>query len=117
MDNWARIVVLLCNVALAVSAYGTIYCDNNGNDPCVELQLNPTYRYSGVGFINNGCTATLIDDHHILTAAHCIANTKTGRYWKASDPFKQVYVTPIPGDSSIEGVPLGDPLTFYLNYH
>lgn len=28
--------------------------------------------YGAVGFISNGCTATLIDSQHILTGAHCI---------------------------------------------
>jgi hypothetical protein len=37
--------------------------------------------HGGVGFISNGCTATLIDLWHILTAAHCIVNEGADNYW------------------------------------
>lgn len=38
--------------------------------------------YGAVGFLSNGCTATLVDGRHILTAAHCIINEGAASdYW------------------------------------
>ena len=53
--------------------------------------------WGAVGYLNDGCTATLIDGYHILTAAHCVRNGNTGAW-----------------------VPNGDfpnPLRFYPNFH
>lgn len=37
-----------------------------------ELPDMTTAPYGAVGLLSNGCTATLIDSSHLLTAAHCI---------------------------------------------
>ncbi|MBX3128148.1 MAG: trypsin-like serine protease [Polyangiaceae bacterium] len=41
-----------------------------------------------IGFINNGCTAALIDDYHIVTAAHCVRNADTGQWDFHATPYR-----------------------------
>jgi hypothetical protein len=63
-------------------ASATLYC----NRPYAELTRNPGKPYNAVGFLNNGCTAVLIDANHIAAAAHCFVNTTTGA-WQSNLRF------------------------------
>ena len=70
-----------------------VYCP----DFSETLPMTQNAPWGAVGYLNDGCTATLIDGYHILTAAHCVRNGNTGAW-----------------------VPNGDfpnPLRFYPNFH
>ena len=41
--------------------------------------------YCAVGYLANGCTATLVGPYHALTAAHCVYNIQTRRWKPFSD--------------------------------
>jgi hypothetical protein len=70
-------VVFLLLLTLGIGEAGaTLYC----NRPYTELKLSPGKPYNAVGFLNNGCTAFLIDSNHIVAAAHCFVNTTTGQW-------------------------------------
>lgn len=53
-----------------------MYC----NRSYTELKQDPGKPYNAVGYLNNGCTAFLIDPNHIVAAAHCFVNTETGAW-------------------------------------
>jgi hypothetical protein len=57
-------------------ASATLYCNRTYS----ELTVNPGRPYNAVGYINNGCTAFLIDANHIVTSAHCFVNPVTGAW-------------------------------------
>jgi hypothetical protein len=57
-------------------AAATLYC----NRATTELKPDPGKPYNAVGFLNNGCTAFLIDANHIVAAAHCFVDTTTGAW-------------------------------------
>lgn len=67
-------LVLLLLALCARSALGTCYC----NRSYAELTKDPGRPYNAVGYLNNGCTAFLIDSNHIVAAAHCFQNNNTG---------------------------------------
>jgi V8-like Glu-specific endopeptidase len=54
----------------AGNAAATLYCGR----PYTELKQNPGKPYNAVGFLSNGCTASLIDANHILAAGHCFVD-------------------------------------------
>lgn len=63
-------VLFLLLVLSAGKSAATLYC----NRPYTELKLNPGKPYNAVGFLNNGCTASLLDPNHILAAGHCFVD-------------------------------------------
>ena len=69
---------LLAVLMLGVSANSsaTLYCNRN----YAELPLSAPAPYNAVGFLNNGCTAFLIDRDHIAAAAHCFVDSTTGAW-------------------------------------
>ena len=69
-------IAALAAVLPIASSHATIFGDDNRT----PLGINPGRPYNAVGFLNNGCTATLIDTSHILTAAHCVADFGTGNW-------------------------------------
>ncbi|MEZ4417190.1 MAG: hypothetical protein R3E10_15660 [Gemmatimonadota bacterium] len=73
---------ILVAVAVAVGATGAwLRLDAGGADAqgsrFVIPQLRPT-GLLGVGFLDNGCTASLIDANHIVAAAHCFTYDDRG---------------------------------------
>ncbi|MFI5175511.1 MAG: trypsin-like serine peptidase, partial [Terriglobia bacterium] len=67
---------LLLLVVWASKTSATLYC----NRSYTQLTQNPGRPYNAVGFLNNGCTAFLIDSNHIVAAAHCFEDTSTGAW-------------------------------------
>ena len=67
---------ILLLVAFANKTSATLYC----NRTYTQLSQNPGRPYNAVGFLNNGCTAFLIDSNHIVAAAHCFENTTDGTW-------------------------------------
>jgi hypothetical protein len=65
------LIFSICNEASA-----TLYCGRTYSEMTPELG----YPYSAVGYLNNGCTAFLIDRNHIVTAAHCLVTTRDGAW-------------------------------------
>jgi hypothetical protein len=78
----SRTRMLLVPVLFLLMTFGvgkasaTLYC----NRPYTELKRDPGQPYNAVGYLNNGCTAFLIDANHIVAAAHCFENTATGAW-------------------------------------
>jgi V8-like Glu-specific endopeptidase len=54
-----------------------LYC---GTGRYSQLTANPGKPYNAVGYLNNGCTAFLIDADHIAAASHCFDNYTTGAW-------------------------------------
>jgi hypothetical protein len=77
------IPMLLLLLMLSVDKAGaTLYC----NRTYTELTQDPGRPYNAVGYLNNGCTAFLIDANHIVAAAHCFVDEKT-KDWQTSLRF------------------------------
>ncbi len=80
MKSKIKAVLILAALLLLTSYSGkasaTLYCSR----PYSELTVNPGRPYNAVGFLNNGCTAFLIDANHIVAAAHCFERTDTGAW-------------------------------------
>lgn len=60
----------------ANNVIATLYC----NGSYTELKIDPGRPYNAVGYLNNGCTAFLVDSSHIVAAAHCFTDIKTGEW-------------------------------------
>jgi V8-like Glu-specific endopeptidase len=73
----STIVIFAASILLlfltAGEALATLYC----NRPYTQLKRDPGRPYNAVGFLNNGCTAFLIDPKHIVAAAHCYPTNKS----------------------------------------
>jgi hypothetical protein len=77
MSRLSRTVVAIALAASAVNVQATLYCGRT----YTELQTNPGRPFNAVGFLNNGCTASLIDANHIVAAGHCfVVDTTTGQW-------------------------------------
>ena len=59
---------------VAVQSESITYCDGSGDDPRTVLSSGFSSPWNSIGFIDDGCTATVIDSEHILTAAHCVVS-------------------------------------------
>jgi hypothetical protein len=92
MGNPLRLRLAVGLFVLALPARGAIFCPDDRSLMSVQYTL----PWSAIGYLNNGCTATLIDSQHILAAAHCFVQPVTGAWQKG---------------------PLDTGLRFYPNYH
>lgn len=45
-----------------------------------ELAPGAPAKYTPIGFLNNGCTAFLLDAEHVAAAAHCFVHTVDGNF-------------------------------------
>ena len=75
-SGWVKSMLVALSAGLGASSYATLYC-NRSYDELAEGAARP---FNAVGFLNNGCTAFLIDENHIAAAAHCFVDTTTGAW-------------------------------------
>ncbi|NVB85476.1 MAG: hypothetical protein HOV81_44340 [Kofleriaceae bacterium] len=70
--------LVACNAdAPAVSSTeGATTCGSTST----ELTPSAPAKYKPIGFLNNGCTAFLLDAEHVAAAAHCFVITETGSF-------------------------------------
>lgn len=71
-----------------------------------ELKMNPQRPYNAVGYLNNGGTAFLIDENHIVSAAHCFVDTKTGEWQSGLRFYPNFHPDRVTADA--KHVPRGD---------
>lgn len=76
MGNSLRFRLVVGLSLFALHASGAIFCP----DDRYSMPMQTTLPWGAIGFLNNGCTATLIDPNHILAAAHCFASIGTGAW-------------------------------------
>lgn len=69
-------VALVLSLAILSRVEGAVICPD---DRYIMPMMNG-HPWGAVGFLNNGCTATLIDPQHILAAAHCFVFDKNGAW-------------------------------------
>ncbi len=79
-----RLVPLLAVVFLAGSGsagFAEVFCNTfSGQDDRYPLPATTALPWGAVGYLDNGCTATLIDPDHIVAAAHCFTWTDSGAW-------------------------------------
>ena len=63
------IVLTLILLSISQQASSTVFCP----DDRYEMPMDSKLPWGAVGYMNNACTATLIDSEHILAAAHCFS--------------------------------------------
>lgn len=74
MERLSLAIPALLVTALSVSpSEAEVFCNLAGEDDRFARPALPAAADGGgaIGYLNNGCTATLIDSTHILAAAHC----------------------------------------------
>jgi hypothetical protein len=78
-----RLAALLAVVALggATPVGAEVFCSSRGVDPRVAVPTSSALPYGAVGYLDNGCTATLVSERHIVTAAHCLARSWSDGSW------------------------------------
>ncbi len=84
-----RLLTLFAVVLLAGAGPigAEVFCDSFGKDPRVPMPVSTTLPYGAVGYLDNGCTATLVSERHIVTAAHCLAQTWSDGAWQRNIYF------------------------------
>lgn len=74
------LLALVVTIAGSAPAAAEVFCGPDGRDPRFEVAPTTALPWGAVGFINNGCTATLISQRHLLTAGHCVTTTWNARW-------------------------------------
>lgn len=94
----ARTIGLLLVVGIggAAPVAAEVFCTPDGKDPRIEMPATSALPWGAVGYINNGCTATLISQSYVLTAGHCVTNTGNASWQQGLSFFPNFHpsVTP-----------------------
>jgi hypothetical protein len=68
--KFAVMVILCAGLFLLIPCcQGTVFCP----DDRYLMPVSNALPWGAIGYMDNGCTATLIDSRHIVAAAHCFA--------------------------------------------
>jgi V8-like Glu-specific endopeptidase len=89
MRRHLRLATLVGVVVLggATPVGAEVFCSTSGFDPRIPMPSSTTLPYGAVGYLDNGCTATLVSERHIVTAAHCLAETWRSGAWQENLTF------------------------------
>jgi V8-like Glu-specific endopeptidase len=89
MAERIRLLSIVAVVLLggAAPAGADVFCNTSGIDPRLPMPDTTRLPYGAVGYLDNGCTATLVSERHIVTAAHCLAETWAGGAWQQNLTF------------------------------
>ncbi|MDD3565872.1 MAG: trypsin-like serine protease [Methanothrix sp.] len=71
-----HLIVILCLLYSIGSCCAVVFCP----DDRYLMPINNSLPWGAIGYMDNGCTATLLDPSHIVAAAHCFCFDDTGSW-------------------------------------